>query len=76
MPLKLDVSVPAAHWVRLASEVGAVVRAVDPGATVIIYGHVIDARLTAPHQAVSSVNGGNGGRGLIALLAIGGVRAD
>src|SRR6185437_5582579 len=35
VPLKLDVSVPAAQWVTLASEVGAVVRAVDPGATVI-----------------------------------------
>ena len=32
VPLKLDVSVPAARWVRLASEVGAVVRSVDPGA--------------------------------------------
>jgi FAD/FMN-containing dehydrogenase len=43
--LKLDVSVPAAQWVRLASEVGAVVRAVDPGATVIGYGHVADGNL-------------------------------
>ena len=29
-------SVPAAQWVRLASEVTGVLRAVDPGATVII----------------------------------------
>jgi len=45
VPLKLDVSVPAAQWVRLASEAGAVVRSVDPGAKVIIYGHVADGNL-------------------------------
>ena len=32
VPVKLDVSVPAAQWVRLAAEVAAVVAAgVDPG---------------------------------------------
>jgi len=45
VPLKLDVSVPAAQWVKLATEVGAVVRAADPGAKVIIYGHVADGNL-------------------------------
>jgi FAD/FMN-containing dehydrogenase len=45
VPLKLDVSVPAAHWVRLAAEVGPALRAVDPGAQVIIYGHVADGNL-------------------------------
>ena len=45
VPLKLDVSVPAAHWVRLASEVGAVARAADPAAQVISYGHVADGNL-------------------------------
>jgi len=45
VPLKLDVSVPAAHWVTLATEVGDVVRAVDPGARLIIYGHVADRNL-------------------------------
>jgi FAD/FMN-containing dehydrogenase len=44
-PLKLDVSVPAAQWVRLASEVTGVLRAVDPEATVIIYGHVADGNV-------------------------------
>jgi FAD/FMN-containing dehydrogenase len=44
-PLKLDVSVPAGQWVHLASGVEAVVRAVDPGAQVIIYGHVADGNL-------------------------------
>jgi FAD/FMN-containing dehydrogenase len=45
VPLKLDVSVPAARWVMLASGVGEVVRAVDPGARLIIYGHVADGNL-------------------------------
>jgi FAD/FMN-containing dehydrogenase len=45
VPLKLDVAVPAAQWVRLASEVADVVHAADPGAVVIIYGHVADGNL-------------------------------
>ncbi|MBO0818095.1 MAG: FAD-binding oxidoreductase [Actinobacteria bacterium] len=45
VPLKLDVSVPAAQWVTLATGVGEVVRAVDPGARLIIYGHVADGNL-------------------------------
>ncbi len=45
VPLKLDVSVPAAQWVRLADGVGPVITAVDPGARVIIYGHIADGNL-------------------------------
>jgi FAD/FMN-containing dehydrogenase len=45
VPLKLDVSVPAAQWVRLASEVAGVVAKADPGAQVIIYGHVADGNV-------------------------------
>jgi FAD/FMN-containing dehydrogenase len=45
VPLKLDVSVPAARWVRLASDVAGVVAEADPGALVIIYGHVADGNL-------------------------------
>ncbi|HEY1346295.1 MAG TPA: FAD-binding oxidoreductase [Streptosporangiaceae bacterium] len=45
VPLKLDVSVPAARWVRLASEVAGVVAEADPGALVITYGHVADGNL-------------------------------
>jgi FAD/FMN-containing dehydrogenase len=45
VPLKLDVSVPAAQWVRLASEVAGVVTEVDPGARVITYGHVADGNV-------------------------------
>jgi FAD/FMN-containing dehydrogenase len=45
VPLKLDVSVPAAQWVRLASGVAEVVAGVDAGATVLIYGHVADGNL-------------------------------
>jgi FAD/FMN-containing dehydrogenase len=45
VPLKLDVSAPAAQWVRLASEVAGVVGAADPGALVVTYGHVADGNL-------------------------------
>jgi FAD/FMN-containing dehydrogenase len=45
VPLKLDVSAPAAQWVRLASEMAGVVRAADPDALVITYGHVADGNL-------------------------------
>ncbi len=45
LPLKLDVSVPAAQWVRLASEVAGVVTAADAGARVITYGHIADGNL-------------------------------
>ena len=45
VPIKLDVSVPAANWVRLASEVAAVVAAADPGARVITFGHVADGNV-------------------------------
>jgi FAD/FMN-containing dehydrogenase len=44
-PLKFDVSVPAGQWVRLASEVEGVVRAADPAARVIAYGHVADGNV-------------------------------
>jgi FAD/FMN-containing dehydrogenase len=57
VPLKLDVSVPAAQWARLASEVGAVIRAVDPGATVIIYGHVADGNLHVNVVPVAEADG-------------------
>jgi FAD/FMN-containing dehydrogenase len=45
VPLKLDVSAPAAQWVRLATGVAEVVTAADPGALVITYGHVADGNL-------------------------------
>ncbi|EFC79870.1 FAD-binding oxidoreductase [Parafrankia sp. EUN1f] len=44
-PLKLDVSVPAARWVELATSVGGVVTAVDAGARVITFGHVADGNV-------------------------------
>jgi len=47
----------AAQWVRLASEAGAVVRAVDPGATVIIYGHVADGNLHVNVVPVAEADG-------------------
>ncbi len=45
VPVKLDVSVPAAQWVRLASSAAAVVADVDPGAEVITFGHVADGNV-------------------------------
>jgi FAD/FMN-containing dehydrogenase len=45
VPVKLDVSVPAAQWVRLASGAAAVVTDVDPGAEVITFGHVADGNV-------------------------------
>jgi FAD/FMN-containing dehydrogenase len=44
-PLKLDVAVPSDRWVRLATGVAEVVAAADPGAEVIVYGHVADGNL-------------------------------
>jgi FAD/FMN-containing dehydrogenase len=45
IPIKLDVSVPAKNWVRLASEAGDVIRATDPGAKAITFGHVADGNV-------------------------------
>jgi hypothetical protein len=44
-PIKLDVSVPAAQWVRLASGAAGVVAEADPGARVITFGHVADGNV-------------------------------
>jgi FAD/FMN-containing dehydrogenase len=60
VPLKLDVSVPAARWVRLASEVAGIVAEADPGALVITYGHVADGNL---HVNVVPGAGAAGGAG-------------
>jgi FAD/FMN-containing dehydrogenase len=45
VPLKLDVSVPAARWVRLASSAADVVAEADPEARVITFGHVADGNV-------------------------------
>lgn len=45
VPIKLDVSVPAANWVTLAESVGPAVKDVDAGATVVTYGHVADGNV-------------------------------
>jgi FAD/FMN-containing dehydrogenase len=60
VPLKLDVSVPAARWVRLASEVAGVVAQADPGALVITYGHVADGNLHVNVVPGAGVAGGAG----------------
>ena len=45
VPIKLDVSVPAAHWVQLAAAAASVVAEADPGARVITFGHVADGNV-------------------------------
>ncbi len=45
VPLKLDVSVPAAHWAELAAGVAGVVATADPDATVVTFGHVADGNV-------------------------------
>src|SRR6478736_5738504 len=45
VPVKLDVSVPAAQWVRLASSAAAVVTDVHPGARVITFGHFAEGNV-------------------------------
>jgi FAD/FMN-containing dehydrogenase len=45
VPIKLDVSAPAAQWVRLASAAADVVAETDPGAKVITFGHVADGNV-------------------------------
>jgi len=43
VPIKLDVAVPAARWMRLASAAADVVARADPGARVVTFGHVADS---------------------------------
>lgn len=45
VPIKLDVSVPASHWVRLATGVADLISGTDPGARVITFGHVADGNV-------------------------------
>ncbi|WP_083418840.1 FAD-binding oxidoreductase [Pseudofrankia sp. BMG5.36] len=56
-PLKLDVSVPAARWVELATRVDDVVAAVDPGARVITFGHVADGNVHINIAPVAEADG-------------------
>ncbi|MCL2583028.1 MAG: FAD-binding oxidoreductase, partial [Streptosporangiales bacterium] len=44
-PIKLDVSVPARNWVRLATGAAPAVTAVDGAARVITFGHVADGNV-------------------------------
>ena len=61
VPLKLDVSVPAAQWVTLASGVAGVVQEADPGALVITYGHVADGNLHVNVVPTAARTGAGGG---------------
>jgi FAD/FMN-containing dehydrogenase len=55
--LKLDVSVPANRWVELASRVGDVVAAVDPGARIVTFGHVADGNVHVNIAPAADVDG-------------------
>lgn len=44
-PVKLDVSVPARNWVRLASQAAGVIAAIDSRARVVTFGHVADGNV-------------------------------
>lgn len=44
-PIKLDVSVPARNWVRLATGAAEVIKATDGGARVVTFGHVADGNV-------------------------------
>jgi FAD/FMN-containing dehydrogenase len=44
-PIKLDVSVPARQWVRLATSAAQIVAAVDADALVVTFGHVADGNV-------------------------------
>jgi FAD/FMN-containing dehydrogenase len=57
VPLKLDVSVPAAHWAQLASSVASVVADTDPGARVITFGHVADGNVHVNIVPVAPTDG-------------------
>jgi FAD/FMN-containing dehydrogenase len=45
VPHKLDVSVPSAHYAELVERAPETVRAVDPAARTIVYGHIADGNL-------------------------------
>ena len=59
VPLKLDVSVPAARWVQFASTVADVVAAADPGATVVTFGHVADGNVHVNIVPAAPADGGH-----------------
>jgi FAD/FMN-containing dehydrogenase len=72
VPIKLDVSVPAAQWVRLASEAADVVAAVDPGAVVITFGHVADGNLHVNIVPAQAADGRHENALLSFVAALGG----
>jgi FAD/FMN-containing dehydrogenase len=72
VPIKLDVSVPAAQWVRLASEAADVVTAVDPGAVVITFGHVADGNLHVNIVPAQAADGRHENALLSFVAALGG----
>jgi FAD/FMN-containing dehydrogenase len=72
VPIKLDVSVPAPQWVRLASDVAGAVAAVDPDATVIGYGHVADGNVQVNIVPATTADGRHEDAVLSLVASLGG----
>ncbi|MGH3177891.1 MAG: FAD-binding oxidoreductase [Streptosporangiaceae bacterium] len=71
-PIKLDVSVPAAQWVRLAGSVAGAVAGADPAAIVICYGHVADGNLQVNLVPAAPADGRHEDAVLRLVAALGG----
>lgn len=56
-PIKLDLSVPPGQWMALASAAPRVVAAVDPDASVIMFGHVADSSVHVNIVPASAADG-------------------
>jgi FAD/FMN-containing dehydrogenase len=57
IPLKLDLSVPPANWMALASAAPRVIAQVDPAAQVIMFGHVADSSIHLNIVPASAADG-------------------
>jgi FAD/FMN-containing dehydrogenase len=72
VPIKLDVSAPAASWVALAQSVAGTVAAADPGATVVTYGHVADGNVHVNIVPDASADGRHEDAVLTLVTSLGG----
>lgn len=71
-PLKLDVAVPASAWVRLNTEVHDAIAAVDPGAHVVLFGHVADGNTHVNIVPAAAADGRHEDAVLSLVAALGG----
>jgi FAD/FMN-containing dehydrogenase len=72
IPIKLDVSVPAARWVTLAESLQRAVQDADAGATVVIYGHVADGNVQVNVVPDGSADGRHEDAVLTLVASLGG----